>query len=111
MRYYKIINNGYIVSIGTGTGGTQISAAEYDKIMSVIHDKPATRDGYDYWLKIDLRWEEHERPPIPEDEKINAAEAFLIIFGSESEMTRKQADKIRDWIHNTISLETIKEVE
>ena len=64
MRYYKTIDNGYILSIGTGPRGTEITEAEYAEILTAIRNKPTPRDGYDYRLKTDLSWEEYELPPV-----------------------------------------------
>ena len=73
MRYYKTTNNGYIISIGTGFGGTEITEQEYAEILAVIRNKPTARDGYDYRLKTDLTWELVELPPVepepPTDEE------------------------------------------
>ena len=63
VRYYKLNIDGYLVSIGTGTGGTEITESEYNEILSVIHSAPS-KDGYGYRLKTDLTWEEYELPPI-----------------------------------------------
>ena len=75
MEYYKQIENGYIISIGTGAGDTEITEAEYDEIMSVIQNKPV-REGYGYRLKTDLTWEEYENPTPPPDpsEEVSADE-------------------------------------
>lgn len=73
MRYNKTIDNGYIISIGTGNGGSEITEAEYAEILATIRNKPTARDGYDYRLKTDLTWEEYALPPIepepPTDEE------------------------------------------
>lgn len=69
MRYYKLIENGYITAIGTGGGGTEITEQEYAEIMSVIHNKPPRTATTDYRMKPDLTWEEYERidpAPAPE---------------------------------------------
>lgn len=39
MRYYKREDNNYILSIGIGEGGTEITETEYNEIMSVIQNK------------------------------------------------------------------------
>ena len=59
---YKIVENGYIVLIGIGESkyAQQISKEEYDKIMSVIENKPKAQQGYEYRLKENLTWELHE---------------------------------------------------
>ena len=67
MRYYKQVENGYIVAIGTGGGGTETTAAEYDDILTVIHNKPAGTETIDYRLKTDLTWEQYQvEPPAPD---------------------------------------------
>lgn len=75
MRYYKTIDNGYIISIGTGNGGTEITEQEYAEILSVIRNKPTPREGFDYRLKTDLTWEEYKLPPI-EPEPLTDEEAL-----------------------------------
>lgn len=83
MRYYKLIDNGYILGIGTGGGGTEITEAEYNEIMEVIQNKPPRTETADYHLKTDLTWEAYDRPPDPEDEEIDDSEALNIIMGRE----------------------------
>lgn len=81
MRYYKNIDNGYILAIGTGGGGVEITEQEYDTIMSVIHNKPARTETTDYHLKTDLTWEEYERIPEEPSDDIDAEEALDILTG------------------------------
>jgi len=81
MRYYKNINNGYILAIGTGGGGTEITAEEYDEIMAVIHNKPQRTETTDYHLKTDLTWEEYEREPEVPSDDIDPEEALSILTG------------------------------
>ena len=73
MRKFKTIDGGYIISIGTGSGGEEITEQEYAEVLAVIRNKPTARDGYDYRLKTDLTWEEYALPPIepepPTDEE------------------------------------------
>ena len=69
MRYYKYIENGYIIALGTGSGYTEITTEEYDHIMTVIKDRPMPPTGYSYRLTTKLEWELYERPII-EDEPI-----------------------------------------
>lgn len=64
MRFYKIIDSGYIISIGTGSGGAEITEQEYAEILAVIRDKPTAQEGHDYRLKTDMTWEEYELPPV-----------------------------------------------
>lgn len=76
MRYYKIIVDGYLVAIGSGSGGTEITETEYNNLLDIIRTKPIAESGYDYRLKADLTWELHELPPVPapEDEDANEAD-------------------------------------
>lgn len=68
MRYYKAIENGYIIGIGTGGGGAEITAAEYEEILTAIRNKPTESVTVGYKLKTDLTWEPYEREPEPEDD-------------------------------------------
>ena len=86
MRHYKLIEGNYIVAIGTGGGGVEITEAEYNGIMAVIRSKPPRTETTDYRLKTDLTWEEYERPvdpdpPEPEPSDEDKAEAYDIITG------------------------------
>lgn len=45
MRYYAQYNNsGKLLAIGTGYGGTEITEAEYNALLSEIHEKAALVD-------------------------------------------------------------------
>lgn len=41
MRYYKLIeaNTNKLIAIGTNCGGTEITEAEYNELLSIIHTK------------------------------------------------------------------------
>ena len=65
MRYYKIVQDGYIPMIGTGRGGTEISKEEYDYLLSIFYSMPIPPYGYSYRLREDLTWEEYV-PPVAE---------------------------------------------
>lgn len=82
MRYYKQIEDNYIVCIGTGSGGTEITEEEYDNIMSIIQSAPH-EDGKGYRLKTDLSWEEHGVEPIEVEEEPSAEEILSIITGEQ----------------------------
>ena len=88
MRLYKSIDDGYVVSVGTGAGGSEVTEAEYSKILSVIRNKPQAPDGYGYRLKTDLTWEIAKMPdPEPAEEDTDATaedyEAALVLLGVE----------------------------
>lgn len=69
MRYYKLINDGYLIAVGTGMGGTEISADAYSFLLSVIQSRPTDApDGCNYRLKADLTWELYELPVLPVDD-------------------------------------------
>lgn len=75
MRYFKTIDSGFVIFIGTGNGGTEITEQEYSEILATISNKPTAREGYDYRLKTDMTWEEYELPPI-EPEPLTEGEAL-----------------------------------
>ena len=86
MRYNKQTSNNYILAIGTGYGGTEITETEYNEIMEIIQNHP-TAEGKGYRLKADLTWEEYDLPPVPElsdDDEISTEEALDIILGGGS---------------------------
>ena len=68
MGYYKYINGGYIEGIGEATGDGNITEAEYNEILTAVHNRPTPKEGYGIRLKTDLTWEEYELPPEPEPE-------------------------------------------
>ena len=80
MRYYKVVENGYIVRIGTGLGGTEIDLDEYIAITDVLSSAPEDTDTVGYRLREDLTWEEYQIAPI-EDIEISGDEAIAIILG------------------------------
>lgn len=86
MQYNKQTSNNYILAIGTGYGGTEITEDEYNKIMTIIQNRP-TAEGKGYRLKADLTWEEYDLPPVPEpsdDDEISTDEALNILLGGAS---------------------------
>lgn len=83
MRFYKHIENNYILAIGTGNGGTEITEAEYNDILSVIRNRPQETAEIGYRLKTDLTWESYEKEPQPEPD-LTADEIVDIIFGGVS---------------------------
>ena len=82
-RYYKQTDSMYILAVGVGAGGIEISADEYSEILSVIQNRP-TAEGKGYRLKADLTWEEYDLPPVPapsDDDEISNDEAISILLG------------------------------
>ena len=82
-RYYKQADDVYILAVGVGAGGTEITESEYTEIRSIIHNRPQT-DGKGYRLKTDLTWEEYDLPPEPEpsdEDELSDAEALNILLG------------------------------
>lgn len=79
---FKTVSNGYILGIGTGNGGTEITDEEYDEIMTAIRNKPAATETTDYRLKTDLTWEEYEIEPTPDPpDEPTAEDALNILLG------------------------------
>ena len=56
MKYFKNIIDGYIVSVSTQQGQTEISQEEYNNIISIIKTV-SHEEGYEYKLRDDLIWE------------------------------------------------------
>ena len=86
MRYYKAIENGYILAIGTGAGGEEITEALYDEIVAVIHNKPARTETTDYRLREDLTWEAYPVDPPDPDPELDEEEALNILLGEGFEI-------------------------
>lgn len=84
MIYYKQIEDNYILAIGTGNGGTEITESEYNEIMAVIRNKPPRTETTDYRLKTDLTWEAFEVEPAPDPEP-TTEEVLSILLGGDSE--------------------------
>lgn len=85
-RYYKQADGVYILAVGVGAGGMEISADEYSKILSIIQNRPSA-DGKGYRLKSDLTWEAYDLPPEPEpsdEDELSDAEALNILLGGAS---------------------------
>ena len=82
MRYYKQIQDNYILAIGTGYGNDEISEQEYNEIMSVIRSCP-NEESKGYRLCTDLTWEEYDLPPVvlSDDDELSADEAMDILLG------------------------------
>ena len=76
MRYHKAVSEGYVILIGIGNGGMEITEPEYSSIMQKIQNKPTDPDGYAYKLRADnLEWELVELPPV-EPEPLTDEEAL-----------------------------------
>lgn len=96
MRYYKLIENDTLIAIGTGPGGTEITEAEYNALLSEIREKAALVDKlYSGEITIDTipaEWQEEIQRRVDEriasegtaeEQDISAEEALDIILGGE----------------------------
>lgn len=73
--FYKHINDKYIIGIGTGSGGEEISEQEYNAILDKINNRPKASDGHSYRLTTAMEWELAEVPKTePTTEKIIESE-------------------------------------
>lgn len=83
--FYKVVENGYIVGIGTNGPDTvdAITEAEYNQILSIISSKPHAPSGYDYMLNATtLEWDLVEVEPEPgPDAQISDYEQQLADLG------------------------------
>ena len=95
MRYYAQYNDsGKLIAIGTGHGGTEITEAEYNTLLSVIREKAALVDKlYSGEITIDevpADWQEEIQRRVDErvaaegsaeEQDISAEEALEILLG------------------------------
>ena len=95
MRYYKMQNeNGILTAIGTGSGGTEITEAEYNALLAEIREKAAFMDKlYSGEITLDAvpaEWQDEiqrrvdERiaaEVLAEEQDISAEEALDILLG------------------------------
>ena len=95
MRYYAQYNeSGKLIAIGTGNGGTEITEAEYNALLSEIREKAAfVNKLYNGEITIDAvpaEWQEEiqrrvdERiaaEGLAEEQDISAEEALDILLG------------------------------
>lgn len=83
MRYYKMIIDGYLVAVGNGSGGTEITADEYAELLNIIRNKPSAESGFDYRLREDLEWELYEIPTTEEEAQGYTAEQLAELSNDE----------------------------
>ena len=97
MRHYaQYDENGKLIAIGTGYGGTEITEEEYNRLLSEIREKAALVDKlYRGEITIDdvpAEWQEEIQRRVneriaaegdAEDQDIPAEEALAIILGGE----------------------------
>ena len=95
MRYYAQYNeSGKLVAIGTGAGGTEITEAEYNELLTMIREKAALVDqlynGEITLADVPMEWQEEiqrrvdERranEPDPETEEIPGEEFLNMLEG------------------------------
>lgn len=87
MSFFKITDNGYILSLGQTDRATEheITEDEYNAILAAIRSKPAATETTDYRLREDMTWEAYEiEPPDPEEDEpteSDKAEAYDILMG------------------------------
>ena len=98
MRYYAQYNDsGKLIAIGTGPGGTEITEAEYNALLTEIREKAALVEQlYNGEITIDdipTEWQEEIQRRVDEriaaegsaeEQDLTAEEALDIILGGES---------------------------
>ena len=94
-RYFAIItDNGKLIAIGTGNGGTEITEAEYNALLIEIREKAALVEQlYNGEITIDdvpTEWQEEIQRRVneriaaegeAEEQDLSAEEALNIILG------------------------------
>ena len=97
-RYYCQYNdNGTLIAIGTGYGGTEITEAEYNALLAEIREKAALVDklysGEITIADVPTEWQEEIQRRVDEriaaegaaaEQDIPAEEALNIILGGET---------------------------
>ena len=94
MRYYALYSDNKLIAIGTGYGGTEITEAEYNALLSEIREKAALVDKlYGGEITIDAvpaDWQEKIQRRVDEriaaegsaeEQDISAEEALNILLG------------------------------
>ena len=98
MRYYAQYNeSGKLIAIGTGSGGTEITESEYNRLLTEIREKAdLVNQLYNGEITIDsvpTEWKEEIQRRVDEriaqqgtaeDQDISADEALAIILGGET---------------------------
>lgn len=84
MRFWKIASDSYIVAVGIGNLGEEVTESEYNKLQAVISSAPTAPDGYGYHLREDMTWELYELPTEETDPELTEAEVLDIILGGEA---------------------------
>ena len=80
MRYYKTIIDGYIMTVGIGDIGTEITEEEYNTILATIRNRPTPPEGKGLRLKADLTWEVYDLPE-PEPEEVTGEDVLDALEG------------------------------
>ena len=94
MRYYKQVSDESLLAIGTGPGGTEITEAEYNALLSEIREKAyLVNKLYNGEITIDavpVDWQEEIQRRVDEriaaegsaeEQDISAEEALDILLG------------------------------
>lgn len=75
---YKYINDNFIIGVGTGFCGEEISEQEYNSILDKINNRPEAPEGYSYRLTTAMEWELAEVPKTePTTDEIIESEEVL----------------------------------
>ena len=97
MKYFAQYENSILTAIGTGNGGTEITEAEYNALLSEIREKASlVNQLYSGEITIDdvpTEWQEEIQRRVneriaaegaAEEQDLSAEEALNIILGGES---------------------------
>lgn len=96
MKYFAQYENGILTAIGTGNGGTEITEAEYNALLSEIREKAQLVDDVYNGVKtlddVPAEWrdeiqrrvterQEAEAEPDPEQSEMDDMAAALTLLG------------------------------
>lgn len=102
MRYFIAMDGEYVLGIGTGNGGNEISEKEYNEIMKVIHaghksnQRMICKDGKYIYIDVD-GWNDSPEYPDPGKGSLSDDEAWKIIESSNISKENKQL--LKDYIY------------
>ena len=80
MYYYKR-GGTYLASHSEIAGADAIPQAEYERVKSIVNQRPTPPDGYGYRLTADLTWELYELPETDEETTAEDYQAALAELG------------------------------
>lgn len=86
MFYKRFDSNGYLVAVGIGEDGIEITEEEYNALLILIHSKPDAPEGYEYRITEAGEYVLVELPPMPEPEPDEALTRYANELTGENDL-------------------------